>query len=1335
MSHKLLTLMAAGLVLFACQKEGAEEDILVTGNHLTFTATIDGAGTRTSVDGTKISWNPAEEINIFYGASEGSKFVSQNTEPSQSVTFSGTLTAFTGTTEAGEPNSFWAIYPYDESNSSSGSSVTAYLPENQVGVPNNVPDKALMMVAKASGLALSFKQVCARIKVVVSTPGIRKIEIRGNNDETIAGSAVITMNSQGLPEWQDAGTGAGKVIELVTESGTTFEEAEYSIPIYPQTFSAGFTMTCYKEGEKGFYSTGAVTFGRNQVRTINTNKVTEWIPSGEHDEGLVDPCLTSMWNYTVSSQNSTMQTLTLDLLLNSPYCQYNFLDFRNLSTEEIAANDFSNASLVKIIHNETTNNKYSTPTPVKINELLNLSQASSLRDAIVAAETTSGVYDNAVRDAILTWWANNGQSIYYQQVMDAYNTVACIKHYGCPYGGDISIYNSDGSVKYNIDDQSSGQIGYNTNIRLQYNNQGNDLYYNDVDTNLYLICWKSIAAILYNTYYLKSQSAAVAPEAVDLGLSVKWASFNLGATTPEEYGNYYAWGETDPISSGNWETYKWCMGAEGTLTKYCCESVYGYNGFTDGKYILELEDDAAYMNLGGNWRMPTSTELIELAMACTKKWITLNGQYGLQLTSKVNGNSIFIPASGYYWEEGYVHNSAIGDSYQVGRFWTSSLYSNDNTQYGGPHFCNAIAGEVSRIYDDDELRNMVAGTSERIYGIPIRPVFDDPTTTHVESVSLDKTTLELYVGFSEQLIATVFPSNATYQTIVWKSNDPSIATVDSEGRVTGIAVGTTSIYATNYEGRISASCRVTVLDGQPNNVIYYTSSDGKAIAFKDVELYNGSQIALFGNITRIVSNEYNDGQGIVTFNNEVKYIGYTALKGFSTLTSITIPESVTSIGDYAFQNCNRLTTVNIPDNVSKIGISAFQGCSSLLSINIPEGVTSIQNNAFYECRSLASITIPESVTSIGSRAFYSCKNLTSITIPESITSISDAFSASGLTNITIPKSVTCLEVRAFAYCTNLTSAVILGATSVKEMAFEDCTSLTSIAFPHSVTTIGAYAFDYCTSLASISIPNSVTSIGEGAFRGCSSLLSIAIPESVTSIGDSVFAKCSSLRSFSGKYASQNGLYLIDQGCMIAVASGAMVGSITIPEGVSSIGNGTFGFCSNLAEISIPEGVSSIGNRAFESCSSLTSIIIPESVVSIGICAFNSCSSLSSIDLPTGLTSIGTSTFYDCTRLTSITIPETVTSIGQMAFSGCISLVSITIPGSVSSIGDRAFQSCQGLNSIIVKPVIPPTVGDQIFYIYNDSVRAPIYVPSGSVEAYKSAEGWTRYSNRIQAILE
>ena len=272
--NKLWTILAAVLVLFACQKERSA----LNDHELTFTATIDGPQTRTSLDGTKVVWNAAEEINIFYGASAGSRFVSSNTEPSLTVTFSGTLTAFTGTTEEGEVNSFWAVYPYNEGNSSDGTGVTAYLPESQAGVPNNIPDKAMVMVAKTPGLALPFKQVCALLKVTVDTPGIEKIEIRGNDDEKIAGSIFIQMDSQGLPEWQDDGTDDGKVIELAPASGTTFEEGEteYYLALLPQEFSAGFTMTCYTTDKKGSYSTAAVTFGRNQVKKVSTSKVTEW---------------------------------------------------------------------------------------------------------------------------------------------------------------------------------------------------------------------------------------------------------------------------------------------------------------------------------------------------------------------------------------------------------------------------------------------------------------------------------------------------------------------------------------------------------------------------------------------------------------------------------------------------------------------------------------------------------------------------------------------------------------------------------------------------------------------------------------------------------------------------------------------------------------------------------------------------------------------------------------------------------------------------------------------------------------------------------------------------
>ena len=168
--------------------------------------------------------------------------------------------------------------------------------------------------------------------------------------------------------------------------------------------------------------------------------------------------------------------------------------------------------------------------------------------------------------------------------------------------------------------------------------------------------------------------------------------------------------------------------------------------------------------------------------------------------------------------------------------------------------------------------------------------------------------------------------------------------------------------------------------------------------------------------------------------------------------------SVISIGDEAFSSCcTGLTSITIPDSVTSIGDSAFSGCTGLTSITIPDSVTSIGDCAFYGCTGLTSITIPNSVTSIGDSAFYDCTGLTSITIPDSITSIGDAaFSGcTGLTSITIPDS----------------------ATSIGGYAFENCTGLTSITIPNSVTSIGDFAFEDCTGLTSITIPNSVTSIG------------------------------------------------------------------------------------------------------------------------------------------------------------------------------------------------------------------------------------------------------------------
>ena len=434
------------------------------------------------------------------------------------------------------------------------------------------------------------------------------------------------------------------------------------------------------------------------------------------------------------------------------------------------------------------------------------------------------------------------------------------------------------------------------------------------------------------------------------------------------------------------------------------------------------------------------------------------------------------------------------------------------------------------------------------------------------------------------------------------------------------------------------------------------------------------------------------------------------------LSSIAIPDSVTSIGGSAFYGCNTLSSIVIPVSVTKMDRNPFEGWNGKLTVlspryiydndvlidnvkkviiafrnkdvsyTIPNSVTSIGDYAFSGCESLSSIVIPDSVTSIGGHAFSGCESLSSIVIPVSVikmdgnpfagwngklTVLSPRYIYDNdvlIDNVkkviiafrnkdvsyTIPDSVTSIGDCAFVGCKSLSSIVIPDSvTSISDSAFANCKSLSSIVIPNSVIHIGNRAFWYCESLKSIVIPNGVTSIGDYVFFGCKSLSSIVIPNSVTRIGDCAFVGCKSLSS------------------------------IVIPNSVTHIGNCAFSGCESLKSIVIPTGVTSIGDRAFENCKSLSSIVIPDSVTRIGYGAFGGCESLSSIVIPTGVTSIRDSAFENCKSLSSIVIPDSVTSIACDAFWGCESLSSIVIPNSVTSIGDHAFSDCESLSSIVI----------------------------------------------------
>ena len=250
-------------------------------------------------------------------------------------------------------------------------------------------------------------------------------------------------------------------------------------------------------------------------------------------------------------------------------------------------------------------------------------------------------------------------------------------------------------------------------------------------------------------------------------------------------------------------------------------------------------------------------------------------------------------------------------------------------------------------------------------------------------------------------------------------------------------------------------------------------------------------------------------------------------------------------------------------------------------------------------------------------------------------------------DIVIPSSV--------VYKNNTVSVI-----KIRESAFIDCSSLTSIEIPNSITSIGGGAFAYCTSLTSIEIPNSVTSIEKSTFEKCSSLTSVEIPNSVTSIGNYAFSECSSLTSIE----IPNSVTSIGYSAFYRCSS---LTSIEIPNSVTSIGYSAFRNCSSLTSIEIPNSVTNIGSEAFCGCSSLTSIEIPNSVTSIGDAAFSTCSSLTSIEIPNSVTSIGSSAFAYCTSLSEIQLSENLTRLDYGLFYGCTSLKSLTIPGSIMSI--------------------------------------------------------------------
>ena len=437
-------------------------------------------------------------------------------------------------------------------------------------------------------------------------------------------------------------------------------------------------------------------------------------------------------------------------------------------------------------------------------------------------------------------------------------------------------------------------------------------------------------------------------------------------------------------------------------------------------------------------------------------------------------------------------------------------------------------------------------------------------------------------------------------------------------------------------------------------------------------------------------------------------IGIQAFYNCSGLTSITLPSSLTSIGSSAFYNCRALTEINynaesIPDLRLNNGVFSYAGQNgSGITVNFGEGVKNIPAYLFYSNSNISRLNFSSTIESIGTCAFLGCSGLTSITLSSSLISIGDS-AFSGCSNLqpsvteqgvkylgnsdnpylvlwdgsdittstyTVNENCKIIYYEAFEDCSGLTSITLPSSlTSIGGSAFSYCSGLTSITLPSSLTSIGDYAFRYCTGLTEVDLSQctSLASIGDSAFNGCHGLTSITIPERVTSIGDWAFSDCINLQPS----ATEQGVKYLgnSDNPYLVLWDGADITSTTytVNNNCRFIYDSAFSGCSGLTSITLPSSLTSIGDSAFEDCSGLTSITLPSSLTSIGDSAFYNCSGLTSIDLSNciSLASIGDSAFEDCGGLTSIDLSNctSLTSIGGSAFYGCTNLTSIVFPNS------------------------------------------------------------------------
>lgn len=549
------------------------------------------------------------------------------------------------------------------------------------------------------------------------------------------------------------------------------------------------------------------------------------------------------------------------------------------------------------------------------------------------------------------------------------------------------------------------------------------------------------------------------------------------------------------------------------------------------------------------------------------------------------------------------------------------------------------------------------------------------------------------------------------------------------------------------------------------NEIWYTATE-------KVELYNKN-----GFIETVVSNDFDaeTGKGVMTFDAPLSKIGYSAFYNKTSLKEIILPEGLLEIGSSAFSGCSSLSALTLPSTVTSISSTdAFKGCTGelIVNCNIPnqtsnagiflnsaftkitftDSVQSIGKYAFANCKTITEVVFPSDLENTGEYSFSGCTALKTISLGENVEEISlYAFKGcTALESISFPNTLKTIGNYAFNGCTSLSFVDWgNGVEEIGEYAFQKCTGLTVLNLPESLKKIKYSAFSSCSALAELHLPEGLESLAYSAFGWCEALVEVTIPQSVTSLSDGVFNRCNGIKRFKGKFATEDGLFLIKDNRMTDYAAGSDETVYDIPETVESIGsffiyqskaetiifpsnlkefNATFSECKKLRTLKCkalePPRINSLPFNPFV-VSSYTprQILVPvESLdkyqaatgwsnwaIKSGYYTDNSTANVSSKTIryeasekvePTICFAFGanyvSSTFDPTTGEGEIFFDGDITGVCDWAFLDNQSITAIYLPDSVQEVGYRAFYNCSNLKKISI-PDSVKEIGEYAFY--------------------------------------